>query len=68
MRQLKFAASYYDIMIISELRNSHLCKAMQDLKVLASDIRREVTEKKNSAKTTSLFWEIGKSRPPAGTF
>ena len=25
-------------------------KAMQDLKVLASDIRKEVTEKKNSAK------------------
>ncbi|RQO64402.1 histone H1 [Pedobacter sp. KBW01] len=37
-------------MVISELCNSHLRKAMPDLKVLAQEIRVEVTEKKNSAK------------------
>jgi len=37
-------------MVISELCNSHVSKAMQDLKVLAQEIRAEVTEKKNSAK------------------
>lgn len=42
------AAKFYDAG--NAAAGTRVRKAMQDLKVLASDIRKEVTEKKNSAK------------------